>query len=437
MEQLQISYGFDATPYLADIKPGEEEGESKLDNNENTTQSQTAMESNEEVSAGHQAQTLADAAEFGSMSRYGSLSRTRHVKGGAMAAQAAIEAFRNRASVDGTPIGNAVEILSHCGVLFGAKEDVPEIQANALKVLWSDSGIQYCFLRANEYHLIDSCKYLMESSSRICAKGYIPEDDDILTARVITTSVTEQPFSMDGYSVRIIDLGGQRSERKKWAPYFDDAVAIIFVAALSAYDQAMYEDGVTNRRSGDSGKTTVMKQFRLLYGSGFTHEDRDMFRTVILENLLCNAKCLIEAMEVLQIPFGFNPAEMMVDSNAANSVEGSGETLSNEFDTIGSIQEIEYLETRCAGHKRTKSIRGGIKAATIAAEVYDSGKNPGGDQRLRKAVKLIMTTPAFPNGDHLHIPYGFAEAVKILWADPGIQYCYFRSNEYQLLDNCE
>jgi len=40
----------------------------------------------------------------------------------------------------------------------------------------------------------------------------------------------------------MFDVGGQRSERRKWIQCFDDVNAILFVAALSAYDMCLYED---------------------------------------------------------------------------------------------------------------------------------------------------------------------------------------------------
>lgn len=42
-------------------------------------------------------------------------------------------------------------------------------------------------------------------------------------------------------------MGGQRNERKKWIHCFDDVTAVIFVAALSEYDQALFEDATANR----------------------------------------------------------------------------------------------------------------------------------------------------------------------------------------------
>eukprot|EP00004_Rigifila_ramosa_P013184 TRINITY_DN2906_c0_g1_i1.p2 TRINITY_DN2906_c0_g1~~TRINITY_DN2906_c0_g1_i1.p2 ORF type:complete len:158 (-),score=39.77 TRINITY_DN2906_c0_g1_i1:37-510(-) len=43
------------------------------------------------------------------------------------------------------------------------------------------------------------------------------------------------------------DVGGQRSERKKWIHYFDNVTAVLFVTSLSEYDQMLYEDETQNR----------------------------------------------------------------------------------------------------------------------------------------------------------------------------------------------
>ncbi|VDM69821.1 unnamed protein product, partial [Strongylus vulgaris] len=40
---------------------------------------------------------------------------------------------------------------------------------------------------------------------------------------------------------------GQRSERKKWIHCFEDVNAIIFIAAVSEYDEVLFEDETTNR----------------------------------------------------------------------------------------------------------------------------------------------------------------------------------------------
>ena len=40
----------------------------------------------------------------------------------------------------------------------------------------------------------------------------------------------------------MLDVGGQRSERKKWIHCFQDVTALLFVVAISGYDQVLIED---------------------------------------------------------------------------------------------------------------------------------------------------------------------------------------------------
>jgi len=41
---------------------------------------------------------------------------------------------------------------------------------------------------------------------------------------------------------RMFDVGGQRSERKKWIHCFEGVTAIIFIVAMSEYDLMLAED---------------------------------------------------------------------------------------------------------------------------------------------------------------------------------------------------
>ena len=44
---------------------------------------------------------------------------------------------------------------------------------------------------------------------------------------------------------RLFDVGGQRSERKKWIHCFEDVTAIIYCVSLNAYDLTLQEDETT------------------------------------------------------------------------------------------------------------------------------------------------------------------------------------------------
>ena len=46
---------------------------------------------------------------------------------------------------------------------------------------------------------------------------------------------------------RLVDVGGQRNERKKWIHCFEDVTAIIFFADAAAYNLTLFEDDRVNR----------------------------------------------------------------------------------------------------------------------------------------------------------------------------------------------
>ncbi|CAF3802627.1 unnamed protein product [Rotaria sordida] len=118
---------------------------------------------------------------------------------------------------------------------------------DAMKKLWNDNGVQQCFNRSNEYQLNDSAKYFLDKLDEIGSPQYLPSTQDILRTRVKTTGIVEINFTFKDLNFRVFDVGGQRSERKKWIHCFEDVTAIIFIVALSEYDQVLVEDETTNR----------------------------------------------------------------------------------------------------------------------------------------------------------------------------------------------
>lgn len=117
----------------------------------------------------------------------------------------------------------------------------------AIKSLWDDPGIQECYDRRREYQLTDSAKYYLNDLDRISATGYLPTQQDILRVRVPTTGIIEYPFDLDSIIFRMVDVGGQRSERRKWIHCFENVTSIIFLVALSEYDQILFESDNENR----------------------------------------------------------------------------------------------------------------------------------------------------------------------------------------------
>ncbi|KAK4337101.1 hypothetical protein RND71_043851 [Anisodus tanguticus] len=78
--------------------------------------------------------------------------------------------------------------------------DAPYVEA--IKSLWSDSGILTCYDRRREYQLTDSAKFYLTNIDRIAAPDYLPTQQDILRVRVPTTGIIEYPFDLDSIIFR-------------------------------------------------------------------------------------------------------------------------------------------------------------------------------------------------------------------------------------------
>ncbi|XP_034403337.1 guanine nucleotide-binding protein G(q) subunit alpha-like isoform X1 [Cyclopterus lumpus] len=118
---------------------------------------------------------------------------------------------------------------------------------DAIKCLWSDPGIQECYHRKREYQLSDSAKYYLNDLERIADTAYLPTQQDVLRVRVPTTGIIEYPFDLEDVVFRMVDVGGQRSERRKWIHCFEEVTSIMFLVALSEYDQVLVESVNENR----------------------------------------------------------------------------------------------------------------------------------------------------------------------------------------------
>ena len=55
--------------------------------------------------------------------------------------------------------------------------------------------------------------------------------------------------------------------------------------------------------AGESGKSTILKQMKMIYAEGFTSNDRKQWRVVIFTNLINAFQTILSAMEEQEIPF--------------------------------------------------------------------------------------------------------------------------------------
>ncbi|KAJ5664224.1 hypothetical protein N7507_004955 [Penicillium longicatenatum] len=118
---------------------------------------------------------------------------------------------------------------------------------DAVAYLWNDPCTSTVLERQNEFYLMDSAPYFFDEAKRITSPDYIPNVSDVLRARTKTTGIYETRFTMGQLSIHMFDVGGQRSERKKWIHCFENVTSIIFCVALSEYDQMLLEESNQNR----------------------------------------------------------------------------------------------------------------------------------------------------------------------------------------------
>jgi len=119
--------------------------------------------------------------------------------------------------------------------------------ADGIEAFWNDSGTRKMLKRQNEYQLIDSAAYYITHVKRILDPTYQPSEDDVLRVRIQTTGIIETSFMVDNKKFIMVDVGGQRSERKKWVHCFEDVLGVLFCVGISEFDKNLYEDNQTNR----------------------------------------------------------------------------------------------------------------------------------------------------------------------------------------------
>ena len=140
-------------------------------------------------------------------------------------------------------------------------EPFPIAYYEPLKALWNDPNICKAYQRGNEAALPDKCvrclaytpiirspgfplslAYFYGALDRLFEPDYQPDMQDIVHTRARTIGITETTFQLGDSEMLMVDVGGQKSERRKWIHCFQDVTSILFLVSLSGYDQCLVED---------------------------------------------------------------------------------------------------------------------------------------------------------------------------------------------------
>jgi|UniRef100_A0A7S0J0R0 GTPase SAR1 family protein len=111
--------------------------------------------------------------------------------------------------------------------------------------LWAEPSIKSA-AEMKESDMDDNATYFLDKVTDLGSPTYKPNDEDILKVRDPTRSIETLEFKVGKAKFRVIDVGGQRMERPKWN-LTGDITAVLFVCALTEYDQTLREDIKQNR----------------------------------------------------------------------------------------------------------------------------------------------------------------------------------------------
>ncbi|TCD62474.1 hypothetical protein EIP91_006822 [Steccherinum ochraceum] len=153
-----------------------------------------------------------------------------------------------------------------------------------MQALWEDESVR-ALLQKRKVRMDERSGFFLDDISRITKLRYEPTSDDVVKARLRTMGVQEYkfiaekvekenlaagllnygssghrkstqqdnikrsgPFGLEpGREWIIYDVGGARSNRQAWLPYFTNLNAIIFLAPISCFDERLAEDPRVNR----------------------------------------------------------------------------------------------------------------------------------------------------------------------------------------------
>jgi len=136
--------------------------------------------------------------------------------------------------------------------------------AQHISVIWNSIAVQKAYQQHHRIQLpggASTTDYYMEHVQRFAHEDFMPNISDMLRVKLKTIGIAETNFHVNGSEFLMVDVGGQRSERKKWLCCFNDVSAVIYLVALNEYDMLMEEDDKTNRMEES------LKLFQKLSGS--------------------------------------------------------------------------------------------------------------------------------------------------------------------------
>lgn len=82
--------------------------------------------------------------------------------------------------------------------------------------------------------------------------------------------------------------------------------------------------------AGESGKSTILKQMKLIHEGGYSRDERESFKEIIYSNTVQSMRVILEAMESLELPLDDQRAEYHVQTIFMQPAQIEGDSLPPE-----------------------------------------------------------------------------------------------------------
>ena len=147
-------------------------------------------------------------------------------------------------------IVNDIKLIVNYGTeSFTEDIDYVEIEklGDAIYNCWKLDAIQQTFMfrLKRHYSFPSNMDYFFNKCKQIMKEEYIPTEQDILKLRIRTTGMVDYICESSKYikhKFRIVDVGGERNERKKWIHEFENVSCILYVTGCNQYCKSIFED---------------------------------------------------------------------------------------------------------------------------------------------------------------------------------------------------
>ena len=86
----------------------------------------------------------------------------------------------------------------------------------------------------------------------------------------------------------------------------------------------------TRTGAGESGKSTILKQMKLIHEGSYSRDERESFKEIIYSNTVQSMRVILEAMESLELPLDDQRTEYHVQTIFMQPAQIEGESLPPE-----------------------------------------------------------------------------------------------------------